>query len=261
MIRFEFLEGRIDALRQAFLSNRPFPHIVIDDFADAPRLEKALAAIPAPEGEINKSRDYIFAKNKYEKSEFANLSPELAELREELLSPRFQEFLQKVTGEKVFVDKEFFGGGIHQGGADSFLDMHADFNYHPIHKDWFRNLNILLYLNRDWKPEHRGQLKLRHAQTGDAVEVEPLFNRCVIMFTREFTLHGYDQINFPPGTYRRSLASYAYTLHDEQQKASYRSTKWSPENGSALKKAIGANWPVLVRIKNFFFGVGTVKNK
>ena len=26
-------------------------------------------------------------------------------------------------------------------------------------------------------------------------------------------------------------------------------------------KAIGANGPVLVRIKNFFFGVGTAKNK
>ncbi len=261
MIRFDEHERAADALHRAFASNRPFPHLIIDDFVDAPRLDRALSAIPAPEGEINKSRDYIFAKNKYEKSEFAGLSPDLAELRDDLLSPRFQAFLQKVTGEKVFVDPEFFGGGIHQGGADSFLDMHADFNYHPIHKNWFRNLNILLYLNKDWKPEYRGQLKLRHAQTGEAAEVEPLFNRCVIMFTREFTLHGYDRITFPPDTYRRSLASYAYTLHDQHQQDSYRSTKWAPENGSAMKKAIGASWPLLVRIKNFFFGVGTVKNR
>jgi hypothetical protein len=261
MIHFEALENNLATLRGKFLSNLPFPHIVIDDFTDAGRLHAALADIPGPESaQINKSRDYIFAKNKFEKSNFKELSPDLSEIYHDLVSDRFQAILKAITAEDVFVDKEFFGGGIHQGGKESFLDMHTDFNYHPVEKLWFRNLNILLYLNKDWKPEYRGQLKLRHSKTGKAAEIEPLFNRCVIMYTRDYTLHGYDKINFPEGAYRRSIATYAYTLHDQGHE-SYRSTTWKPEGGSVLKKLIGANWPTLVNIKNSLFGIGTKNNR
>jgi hypothetical protein len=261
MIRFEALEENLAPLQEEFLNNRPFPHIVIDGFADADRLEIALKDIPASDtAKLNKSRDYIFARNKFEKANFAELSPALEEIYQDLISDRFQAILKAITAEDVFVDKGFFGGGIHQGGQDSFLDLHTDFNYHPIQKNWFRNLNILLYLNQDWKPEYKGQLKLRHGKTGEVTEVEPLFNRLVIMLTRDFTFHGYDKINFPPGTYRRSIATYAYTLHEPGQ-GSYRSTTWHPENGSKLKKLIGKNWPALVRIKNTLFGIGTKNNR
>ncbi len=261
MINFDALEKNMGSLRKQFLSNSPFPHVLIDNFTDADRLQAALADIPAPDSaQINKSRDYIFAKNKFEKSNFKELSAPLAEVYEDLISDRFQAILKTITGEDVFVDKEFFGGGIHQGGQGSFLDMHTDFNYHPVQKDWFRNLNILLYLNKDWKPEYRGQLKLRHSETGIATEVEPLFNRCVIMHTRDFTLHGYDKINFPEGAYRRSIATYAYTLHEIGHEG-YRSTTWKPESGSLVKKIIGANWPTLVKIKNSLFGIGTKNNR
>jgi hypothetical protein len=261
MIRFEALEKNLVELNKRFLNALPFPYVILDDFADAARLSRALESVPSPvSGDINKSRDYMFAKNKFEKANFREFSADLNEIYEDLVSDRFQRILQKITGENVFVDKEFFGGGIHQGGEGSFLDMHTDFNYHPVNRSWFRNLNILLYLNKEWKPEYKGQLKLRHLQNGDAAEVEPLFNRCVIMFTRDYTLHGYDMINFPKGNYRRSIATYAYTLH-EADRQGYRSTVWKPESGSALKKFIGANWPRLVNIKNSLFGIGTKNNR
>lgn len=261
MIQFSSLEHNIGRLREQFHAQRPFPHIAIDDFADAGKLDAAVMSIPRPESaHLNKSRDYIFAKNKFEKANFKELSPELQELYDDFTSDRFAAILHGLTGETVFVDQTFLGGGIHQGGDGSFLDMHADFNYHPVHQNWFRNLNILLYLNKGWAPPHGGQLKLRHADTGETAEVEPLFNRCVIMFTRDYTLHGYDKISFPPGHFRQSIATYAYTVHDHPH-ASYRSTKWQPESGSILKKVIGANWPRLVRMKNRVFGVGTTRNQ
>jgi hypothetical protein len=261
MIHFEALEKNLEGLRKQFLGNKPFPHISIDDFTDADRLQKALSDIPAPEStQINKSRDYIFAKNKFEKANFKELSPALEEIYQDLVSDRFQAILKSITAEDVFVDKEFFGGGIHQGGDGSFLDMHTDFNYHPVNRNWFRNLNILLYLNKDWKPEYKGQLKLRHGKTNETAEIEPRFNRLVIMHTRDFTFHGYDKINFPEGMYRRSIATYAYTLHDQGHQG-YRSTTWNPESGSKLKKFIGKNWPTLVNIKNSLFGIGTKNNR
>lgn len=260
MINFQAIEDNIEQLAEEFQTATPFPFIAIDNFADEDKLFKVLDSFPVPgQANLKKSRDYIFAKNKYEKANFKDLSLECTEVYQDLISDRFQQIIYKITGQNVFIDQEFHGGGIHQGGEGSFLDMHVDFNYHPLYQNWFRNLNILLYLNPDWKPEYKGQLKLKHTETGESVEIEPLFNRCVIMFTRGYTLHGYDKTAFPKGKFRRSIATYAYNLDRNPQNK--RSTLWLPETSSSLKKFIGKYWPELVKIKGTIFGSGTVKNK
>jgi hypothetical protein len=262
MLRFERLESDVDELRRRFSNAQPFEHIVIDDFCEQEALLRLYDDIPDPiTHHINKSRDYIFARNKHEKSGFKDISPDFAQLHADLMSERFQSLLQRITGEAVFVDPAFHGGGIHQGGEGSFLDMHVDFNTHPLHPDWFRNLNILLYLNKDWQPDFRGELKLRHRDRPETtLEVAPRFNRCVIMFTRDYTLHGYDAIRFPAGQYRRSLAAYAYSPMHETQ-LTHRTTVWYPDNAGKTKTLIGRLWPSLVRVKSALFGSATAKNK
>ena len=157
LVNFDRLEATQAALRDQFATAQPFRHVVIDDFADPVGLATLLAEMPDPhEAGIGKSRDYVFAKNKFEKSGFAEFGPQSRELYTELCSDRFGEVLRAITGEDVFVDPAFHGGGMHQAGEDSFLDMHVDFNKHPLHESWFRNLNILLYLNPGWEPAWRG---------------------------------------------------------------------------------------------------------
>jgi hypothetical protein len=261
MIRFEAIEEKLGELAKRFRKAKPFPHVVIDDFADPAKLARVAEAIPDPAwGTIRRSRDYFFARNKFEKSEFRHISAEFAELYENLISGRFEAILRQISGEALFVDRRFFGGGIHQGGAKSFLDLHADFNYHPLRRNWFRNLNILLYLNRDWQPEWGGQLRLKHAETGECAEVEPLYNRCAIMTTRNYTLHGYDPIDFPPGRHRQSIAAYAYSFHQSTREAP-RSITWAPERASFAKRWLGQRWPTLVRWKNALFGPGTGRKR
>jgi 2OG-Fe(II) oxygenase superfamily len=263
MIEFARWEQQADTLATAFRSGKPFEMVVLDGLCDETRLLQLYGQIPDPaDANIGKSRDYMFAKNKFEKSSFKELSPLFQELYDDLISERFAKLLSKIVGETVFIDPTFHGGGIHQGGEGSYLDMHVDFNFHPIQRQWFRNLNVLLYLNPDWQPEHGGALKLRHRDNPDVtVEVPPLFNRCVIMFTRDYTLHGYDAISFPPGTYRRSMAVYAYSLLDAAADTAQRTTVWYPENSGRIKTMIGRNWPILVKIKNKLFGSATAKNK
>ena len=139
--------------------------------------------------------------------------------------------------------------------------MHADFNYHPINTLWFRNMNLLLYLNKDWKPEYGGQLKLEDARTGEKTVLDVPFNRLVIQQTRGWTLHGYDQTNFPAGIYRTSIATYAYTqhlIHIEKP----RTTDWKPaDDASWIKKWLAQNYNTAVKVKNKFFGMGTAKNQ
>jgi Rps23 Pro-64 3,4-dihydroxylase Tpa1-like proline 4-hydroxylase len=262
MIDFEYLENDLSSMTRRFSKAKPFEHIVIDDFCNHERLKSAVEALAEPEASgVTKSRDYIFAKNKYEKAEFDQISDGFAELKEDLLSRRFSVWLSELTGEEIFVDPDFHGGGLHQGGKGSFLDMHADFNFHPLHPNWFRNVNVLLYLNAGWVPSYGGELKLIDGREpdGEAYKISPIFNRAVVMFTREYTLHGYEPIAFPEGTYRRSIAAYGYS--DAVQAGEVRTTVWYPDRGGPLKRLLGRHMPKLVKIKSAILGSGTRRNR
>lgn len=257
MINFDRLEREKDVLRNQFLNAKPFPHIAIDDFCEKDKIEKLYNAIPDIQ---TKSADYMFGKNKFEKSSYAELGEEFTELHDDLLSDQFEHLIKYITNEDVFIDNTFYGGGIHQGKQGSYLDMHADFNYHPLQEKWFRNLNLLLYLNKDWKPEYGGQLKLKHKDTGESTEVDVLFNRMTIMLCRGYTLHGYSTINFPEGKYRTSIASYAYTKVEKQTEMA-RTTEWHIENKNTLKFWVSKIWVPAVKIKSLFSKSRTAKNK
>ena len=147
MINFENLTEKADQFRIDYLSAKPFSYLIIDDFCDTAKLLELYSKIPDLE---NKSRDYMFAKNKFEKSNYGALGPLFQELHVELHSEKMDQFLSYISAKDIFVDPKNFGGGLHQGKSRSRLDMHLDFNYHPLHENWYRNLNLLLYINKDW---------------------------------------------------------------------------------------------------------------
>ena len=132
MINFDRLENESDIYRDQFHSASPFSHLVIDDFLteEAVTAVSALALQTTPLSK-SLSSDYVFAKNKIESPRFVEYSEVLAKLSAELMSKRFQRWLSFVGGEEDFLDPSFTGGGIHQGGQGSYLDMHTDFNIHP----------------------------------------------------------------------------------------------------------------------------------
>mgnify|MGYP007046307760 CR=1 FL=1 len=177
------------------------------------------------------------------------------------LIKRFNDFLSYISGKKVFVDPKNHGGGLHQGKKNSSLDMHLDFNYHPLNNNWFRQMNILLYLNTDWKETYKGHLKLEDLRTGEKDEVGVPFNRVIIQECGTHSLHGYDQTYFPEGNFRTSIATYAYTVHNKILEKP-RTTDWFPtEDASSFKKFAAKHYNKAVKIKNKLFGSGTAKNQ
>ena len=258
MINFDILEKKLDELRLEYLIAKPYPHLILDNFCDEEKLIKAYNSIPELD---NKSRDYAFANNKFEKSNYKVLGSELEELYKDLSSDRFNKILSYIVNKDIFVDPKNHGGGLHQGKKNSFLDMHLDFNYHPINKNWYRELNLLLYLNKDWKPEYKGDLKLVDLRTDEQAEVGVPFNRLIIQQCAPYTLHGYEMTNFPEGIYRTSIATYAYQEHKVHIEEP-RTTDWHPnEDASFFKKQLAKNYNVLVQTKNKFFGSGPAKNQ
>ena len=105
MINFERLEKNLDSLRIQYLTAQPFPHLLIDDFCDLEKLNKAYESVPELS---NKSRDYAFANNKFEKSNYKEICTEFLELYNDLSSERFNNILTFITAKKTFVDPKNF---------------------------------------------------------------------------------------------------------------------------------------------------------
>jgi len=256
MVNLDYLEANREKLRMDYLLAKPFPYLVIDGFCDTDKLLAAYAQIPELN---NKSRDYIFANNKFEKANYKELGPLFGELYLDLSSARMNGFLSYIANETVFVDPRNHGGGLHQGKQNSFLDMHLDFNYHPLQKNWYRNMNLLLYLNKDWKPAYKGHLKLHDLRSGEEKELEVPFNRMIIQQTRAYALHGYEMTCFPSGQFRTSIATYAYTVHHRCVEKP-RTTDWVVKEAGTVKRAAAAVYGPAVRIKNLLFGSATARN-
>ena len=131
-----------------------------------------------------------------------------------LNSEPFLEFLQELTGieEKLLPDPYFEGGGYHQTKRGGFLKIHADFNKHMVTK-LDRRLNVLIYLNKDWKDEYGGHFELWDREMKNCVtKVAPTFNTLAIFTTTDFSYHGLpNPLNCPEGRTRKSLALYYYT--------------------------------------------------
>jgi hypothetical protein len=131
-----------------------------------------------------------------------------------LNSEPFLEFLQVLTGiEETLVPDPFFeGGGFHQTKAGGFLKIHADFNKHKLTK-LDRRLNILIYLNKDWKEEYGGYFEMWDKDMTKCVgKFAPEFNTLAMFNTTDFTYHGLpNPLTCPPDRSRKSIALYYYS--------------------------------------------------
>lgn len=249
---------RGERLRDAFSTAEPFPLIVLDDFLVTEFAAQLVEEFPSLDA-MPKSRDYMFA-DKRELSSVERGGPAGTMYRDAMLSDPFSRFLSDLTGHELFVDPDFFGGGFHQGGDGSFLDMHVDFNVHPLHGNWLRTLNILVYLNVGWREEFGGQLLVKNGVDGPIREIAPAFNRAVIMLTDDRTYHGYRKMALPDGVTRKSLAAYAYR-HVEEGAVTARTTGWAPEGASAVKRFLARHYNRAVKVKHRFFGSATARNR
>ncbi|MFM7668264.1 MAG: 2OG-Fe(II) oxygenase [Bacteroidota bacterium] len=189
----------------------PFPHICIDDFFEERCLEEILTEFPDLENKDlfhNNTNERKFAS----KGEY-RFGEKTKEFMHFLNSQPMLEFLSKLTGiENLIPDPYFWGAGLHQIKKDGFLKIHADFNVHPTMR-LDRRLNLLIYLNKDWKEEYGGAFELwDENMTKCENKFLPIFNRMVIFSTTSTSYHGHpDPLTCPENNSRKSLALYYYT--------------------------------------------------
>ncbi len=201
-----------------YAAARPYPHTVIDGLFDAWILDAVLTEFPSPRDKNWTLHDVPEEIKLQSKSE-RDIPSFTRHFLYALNSSYFLRFLEKLTGiENLIGDPHFEGGGLHQIVRGGKLAIHADFNKHTdfgLH----RRLNMLVYLNKDWKEEYGGDFELwDRGMRNIHNKIAPLFNRVVIFTTSEHSYHGHpDPLRCPQGMTRKSLALYYYT-NDEQSK-------------------------------------------
>jgi hypothetical protein len=212
-----------NALRERYVNARPFPHIVLDGLFPDGILEEVLAAFPKPD-EIEWRRFDNETEKKLGYWHESALRPELQLFLYEMNSAPMLQFLQALTGiEEGLVSDPYYGGaGPHQILPGGFLKVHVDFNWHPLLK-LDRRLNMLVYLNKDWKEEYGGHLELWNRDvTRCEAKILPVFNRTVVFSTTDFSYHGHPQpLACPEGRSRKSVSFYYYSngRPDEERSA------------------------------------------
>lgn len=196
-----------------YQSARPFPHAVIDGLLPDSVLDQVANEFPEPSGEWRHSDDTNQRKFGAGAHEIP-LGDTTRNVLAEFASAAFVDFLQTLTGidEALIPDPHLKGGGLHQILPGGYLEVHADFNRHPLF-GLDRRVNVLLYLNHDWRPEWCGALELWNADMSVAEQrIEPAFNRMVVFSITDTAFHGHPEpLRCPSGRSRRSLAFYYYS--------------------------------------------------
>ena len=200
-------------LNESWSNAKPFKHIILDNIFDDRLLERVCGEIPRIDDEtwVHESAEHIKQINHRSPVTLGESATELVTL---LHSAAFLYLLSEITGIwELLPDPYLQGGSYHVVPRGGFFKIHADRNV-AYSTGLLRRLALMLYLNKDWKPEYGGQFELwNETGTQRAKSVEPIFNRCLIFEVTDTSYHGLPQpVACPPGRTRNSFAVYYHTV-------------------------------------------------
>jgi len=208
-----------ETLSDSYISNAPFPNIVLDNFLPSKLALKILENFPLNNDSLTKleyAHNIPFVQenkriihpencNEFNRNMFAffNSAPFL----------QFLEGLTSISG--LMGDSYYVGGGFHEISNGGKLGIHADFELHeklPIQ----RRINVLIYLNENWKDEYGGSFEIWDKKMKNKLhDISPIFNRCVIFSTNDSSYHGHPEpLKCPENITRKSIALYYFTASE-----------------------------------------------
>jgi len=232
----------VGALAARFRAAVPFPHVVLESFLDPARADEVARVFPRADSSW--IRFTHVNERKFGNPAVATFPAPLRELVAELSSPQFVTWLAQVTRiEGLRADPDLRGGGLHQTQRGGFLNIHTDFSSHPQRSTWRRAINLVLFLNHDWREDYGGALELWPADMSQcAARIPPRLNTCVIFQVGRETRHGHpDPLACPVDRARNSLALYYFT--EDTAPTPRHATTYYPRPGDGARG-------VLIRAEN-----------
>jgi len=227
----------------SYYSNKPFNHFIIDDFFNIRIAKKLEKQFPDYNSKIWQGYNNPIEVKKVCNN--WNLFPaETYKAISYLNSKEFVGLIEKKLFKKnyLFTDVGLNGGGWHIHKKGGKLNTHLDYSIHPK-LGLQRKLNLIIYLNSNWKSTWGGFLGLWGNETsqkpGKLIKsIEPKFNRAIIFDTTQNSWHGLPEpITCPKNQFRKSIA--IYYLCEKSKKISKRGKAlFSPTNEQKNDKKI-----------------------
>jgi len=210
--------GQAKQLQDAFHHASPFRYTVIENFFNEEFCARLESQFPPFDERLAMNENGEIGQ-KCTHQDLPALGGPWAEVDRFIQQPEFLTWLSQATGiDDLLYDPHYFGGGTHENRHGQDLDVHVDFNRHPV-TGWHRRLNLIVYLNEVWDESWGGAIEFhkdpRAPEDNEIKLVAPALNRAVIFETTYWSWHGFERIDLPQGDQdprsRKSLALYFYT--------------------------------------------------
>jgi Rps23 Pro-64 3,4-dihydroxylase Tpa1-like proline 4-hydroxylase len=222
------------------VESKPYDHIIINNFINDDYYEKIQSSFPKEPNETWWQYKTPL-EVKYTYDNLAEFSPEIKNvfyaLSHETIINKLKQLFNIPNLEH---DPYCHGAGLHMHPRYGRLNMHLDYEVHPITNKQ-RRLNIIFYLNDEWNETWNGDTQLWNSDMTECViKSYPKPNTAIIFVTTEQSWHGVPQIiDCPPDVYRKTIAF--YYVSDIQNKSNL--DKKGAESDGYRKKAVFTKLP------------------
>ena len=222
----------------AIVEESPFPHIIYNSFLPYEIIQQAESEF-IKFTDLENSGGYRYGNLKRHFSNFEKMPETIKSIISLCYSDQFISFLEKKFKiSNIVPDWSLWGGGMHSSPRGGNLKIHSDFIF-LRKKNTRRVLNLLLYLNSNWKDEWKGHIELWDKNMSKKEkQLSPNINNLLIFRTDKDSNHGFpESILCPDGITRKSIALYyyveeSYILPIKVKMRKYYTTQWKHRPGT-----------------------------
>jgi len=228
-IDYQWLRASQERLKDSYRSAKPFEHAEFRGLIKPEKLDELLNAFP----DESWKHWFMYPSEHGTRTKVCQstevMPRELTQLIFELNSGPVLSLLEDITGiENLLPDPHLNGAGIHMTLPGGTLTPHTDHHLLPKHPK-YRQLNLILYLTKDWTRENQGYFELWDKGCSKVhKEIAPTHGNGFIFRTSDSSVHGFSQpvkeLN------RRSVILFYYTATESDVHfGGGNATHWHPK--------------------------------
>jgi len=202
----------IESYKQQFSNGKPFNNVVIPNFLSENIINQISSEFPT---DFNNNENWFHYNNplevKYLNSNIEKYPMTIKDLYYTLSTKQVVKLFSEISSiNELERDPTLYGSSLHAHGKNGRLNLHLDYEKHPLLENKERRLNLILYLNKDWKSEWNGETELWNEDVSECITKHSVtYNSALLFQTNNISWHGVpEKIKCPQNKYRKTLAYY-----------------------------------------------------
>jgi hypothetical protein len=199
----------IEQYKEQYLSDVPFPNVIIPDFLESSFGKQIMDLFPEVDSTWHKYSNPIEVK--YANDRIDSMPEPIQRLFYMLSTKCMTKLFCQLSGiAELEYDPFLHGAGLHAHPRHGRLGLHLDYEKHPTLENKERRLNIILYLSPEWDQAWGGATELWNEDVTACIKRSPVKANYAIVFRTDGTSwHGLPEpLRCPEGVFRRSFAYY-----------------------------------------------------